>query len=407
MRRLRVGVFTDMHLTAGGGYQQSLNSVLLMKQIPSDLCEWLCFTDKKANIQVLKTFGITAELLRPSLLEKLSFRLTQLAASPFLQRLIRLCFGEVAIERFSRINNLDLIYFTSPSFAAQALDRTNFLYTVWDLAHRDEVEFPEVRANFQFELREFVFSRLLPKAVAIFSDSKAGAANIQRLYGVDPNRVKVLPFSAAATLHADSSDLYTKSVDIKKKYQLVDDYVFYPAQFWAHKNHVVLLEALHLLEKKHDIILGAIFSGGDAGGNLDHIKNTAYELGILDRIKFPGFVENDEMQHLYRQSVALVMPTYFGPTNLPPIEAFSLGVPVIYPDKVTYTEQVSDAALRFEISDAESLASKLLLIARSSGQRDELVAKGFARLETLSDADRIATVSSVIEEFAKKRACWP
>ena len=60
-------------------------------------------------------------------------------------------------------------------------------------------------------------------------------------------------------------------VDIKKKYKLDMPYVFYPAQFWAHKNHIYLLEGLKSLEDNFGLKVGAIFSGGDKG-NLDFIK---------------------------------------------------------------------------------------------------------------------------------------
>ena len=76
------------------------------------------------------------------------------------------------------------------------------------------------------------------------------------------------------------------------------------------------MEGLKRLEELHGHKLGAVFSGGDKG-NLEFVKKKAEELGLSDRVRFAGFVPEDQMPYLYRQSVALVMPTYFGPTNLP------------------------------------------------------------------------------------------
>ena len=78
---------------------------------------------------------------------------------------------------------------------------------------------------------------------------------------------------------------------------------------------------------------------------MSYVRSHAARLSLEERIKFIGFVGNEEIPELYRQSIALVMPSYFGPTNLPPLEAFQLGVPVLYPDKAGLRDQVGNAAL--------------------------------------------------------------
>ena len=46
---------------------------------------------------------------------------------------------------------------------------------------------------------------------------------------------------------------------ILKKNNLKSDYIFYPAQFWAHKNHFYILEALNILQKEKDLSIAVIF----------------------------------------------------------------------------------------------------------------------------------------------------
>ena len=72
-----------------------------------------------------------------------------------------------------------------------------------------------------------------------------------------------------------------------------------------------------------------------------------------------GFINNDLLIDIYRNSFALVMPTYFGPTNLPPLEAFKLGIPVIYPDIKEMREQIGDAAKFINLLDPKSLANQI------------------------------------------------
>ena len=55
------------------------------------------------------------------------------------------------------------------------------------------------------------------------------------------------------------------------------------------------------------------------------------------------------------------MPTYFGPTNIPPLEAFALGVPVLYSDLPGLKDQVGDSALLLDLNNPESMAQHMLI----------------------------------------------
>ena len=115
---------------------------------------------------------------------------------------------------------------------------------------------------------------------------------------------------------------------------------------------------LDILQNESSIVLGAIFSGSDQG-NLSYIKDMTKKLNLESKVRFIGFVPNEEMPYLYSQSIALVMPTYFGPTNIPPLEAFKLNVPVLYSNLPGLREQVGKAALLLDLNEPKSLVYNL------------------------------------------------
>ena len=282
--------------------------------------------------------------------------------------------------------------------------RHNYIITVWDLCHRDFMEFPEVKDHRAFEQREQLYTKSLKKAVAVIADSDLGKQNIVNRYGVDEKRVFAQSFLPAPGTNISEDDYQAEYIDIKKKYGIKGDYLFYPAQFWAHKNHIYILNGLLELEHKHGISLTAVFTGSDMG-NLGHIKQMAVNLGIEHRIVFTGFVSNMEIPYLYRQSMALVMPTYFGPTNLPPLEAFKLGVPVLYSDLEGLREQVGDAALLMDLSDPVSMAKHLYDLITIEGLREDLVSKGKSRLDSFS-SNKNEVLINILENYRNKRICW-
>ena len=230
------------------------------------------------------------------------------------------------------------------------------------------------------------------------TDSELGRDNAIRRYNLDSNRV----FSASFVPSANAKK--TGFLDIKKKYQVDGEYIYYPAQFWAHKNHVYIIDAIAKLKEK-GIFLTAIFSGSDKG-NLDYVLNYAQKLNVADLVRYIGFAPDDEIYHLYKQSLALVMPSYFGPTNIPPLEAFAIGTPVIYSDLAGLREQVADAALLCDLKNPQNLVEHLRLLLHNPDRRLELIEQGYRRLNELQKTSVSHVLMQIFDDFLIKLKCW-
>ena len=100
------------------------------------------------------------------------------------------------------------------------------------------------------------------------------------------------------------------------------------------------------------------------------------------------------------------MPTYFGPTNLPPLEAFSLGVPVLYSDLIGLKDQVGDAALLLDLDDPGSLAQNLKNLISESSLKHFLIGKGYMLLNDNINIDRTVVLQKIIKRFKSRRDTW-
>jgi glycosyltransferase involved in cell wall biosynthesis len=405
MPPIRLAVFFNQPIFSGGGYQQSINAALLTCKLPPDLVQPIFYTTLKENVAGLHAHGIDAIYIKLLRFPRVRSRIRN-----FVEQLK--IFGNtdsfLSLDPFERqllSQNIDLVYFLSPEFFARYLVRLNYITTVWDLCHRDDPEFPEVRWGGEFEARENNYRAILPRATAILVDSEQGKDNVVRRYGIDTERIYVMPFEAAQGSQLNDDDYSSAFINIQLKYKLDVPYVFYPAQFWAHKNHVYLLEGLKILECRYGKKIGAIFAGCDQG-NLDYVKEYVNKLSLQDRVRFAGFVPNSEIPYLYRQSLALVMPTYFGPTNIPPLEAFSLGVPVLYPDKAGLRDQVAGAALLMDLNNPSTMADHLARLISDADLRECLISAGQVRLESYSHVNRVQVLESIIKNFQWRRTCW-
>jgi glycosyltransferase involved in cell wall biosynthesis len=246
------------------------------------------------------------------------------------------------------------------------------LASVHDLMHRYERRFPEVSANGRYYLRERLFRNICTWAKGILVDSDVGKQQVHESYQVPSEQIFVLPYVPPRYI----SEAVISS-DFLHKYQLPEKFIFYPAQFWRHKNHIRLISALARVKEKYpDITL--VLVGTRKNAYEDVVKHVNL-LGLDSHVRIFGYVPDNDMPEFYRRARAMVMPTFFGPTNIPPLEAFALGCPVAVSNIYGIPEQVGDAALLFDPNSVDEMASCIERLWRDDALCVSLISKGNAR----------------------------
>jgi glycosyltransferase involved in cell wall biosynthesis len=145
------------------------------------------------------------------------------------------------LARFLDNSSADLIYFTSPAPEAADLAIKPYVWTLWDLCHRDSPEFPEVRTSGKFEAREESNSRALRKAALVVVDSSDLIEKARLYFGVQDEKFVTIPFTPPVSRQVASVSTEDLPPEIRN---LEGKYFFYPAQLWTHKNHLRIVEAL-------------------------------------------------------------------------------------------------------------------------------------------------------------------
>lgn len=396
---MKIVAILETQITDGGAFNQGLNAIVQMQRICSGRFEFEVFSTRPANLEVLAQLGIAATGVRISLWDRVIAYLGKMPWwRPFQPRLK--VFGP--LERKLIAHGCDLAYFPTPTSAMECLQRMNYIATVYDLCHRDHPEFPEVSEFGRFRMRDEEYAANLARAFIVITESDQLSEKIAFRYGIDRDHCLAMPLSLASHLQGrDSSNKET----VLAKYRLREGYFFYPAQFWAHKNHIRILQALEIL-KKRGTSLNIVFVGSDQG-NLQHVVSFANREGISDQVRFLGFVPTEDMQGLYDGCAAVVMPTYFGPTNLPPLEAWHAGKPLIY--SAHLAEHAKGAAINVDPDDAQSLADAMQRCAQNADVVSDLTSRGSARLTELSLQRESAEkeLTDRLLRFEKRRSCWP
>lgn len=405
---MRIAVFVENSLNAGGAFQQTLSTIQDLASLVGH--EVVVMTPIGENLEVLRKHEIEAHLYTDGVWSR--FWDTISALMPRLEKPMSMVrrlggesFGRNLDQRLAKLG-IDVAFFNARSSTALRLSRHPYVFTVWDLCHRDYPEFPEVFKEREFELREQVLKAVLPKAFAVIADSDTGADKIAQWYGVDRSRLHVIPFLPSAGVRAYARGVKLSSPNtVREKYQLPEDFFFYPAQMWSHKNHQYLFEGLAELKIRYGLS-PAIALGGSDKGNMDYLHRSANSLGIGDQVFFLGFVEDCDIPALYEGARALVMPSYFGPTNLPPLEAALLGCPVIYSDLPSFRNQMKDAALYCDLNQPESLAEHLRTVLQDEVVVKRLKSAGYELTKNLINEDGKTELKGIFESYEYKRRRW-
>lgn len=336
----KIALVLTLEPREGGGYQYALLMAECLKRISRSNFEliaicpnrfwWRWCKDNGIRYIRVNWFSYTAEEIKKNL------------RFPLYSRIYNMYMTEIG--KVIRKEKIDILILTGqlmyiPNLAVKVIT------PVFDLMHRYEPSFSEVRRDYQD--RELIFKSQAKYADYILTDSELGKEQFCESYLKErSNKPYVISLPFAVPGHI---------LNVREKYMKTPDkYVFYPAQFWKHKNHINLIKAIQILKK--DICDIHLVLVGSEKNCLRQIKKYIVENGLEDNITILGFVCDENIVYLYRHAVALIMPTYFGPTNIPPLEAMALGCPVAVSNKYAMPEQIGEAGLLFNPDSPQEIA---------------------------------------------------
>ena len=394
---MKVGVFLeDFSPEVGGGFtiQDDLFRALI-ELLDDTHHSFVIFCRRAEGVSKLSNHPRLSAVDFPGSLKQRLFARAGRGLNSLLEKRQR----QSRLEQLCKESDVEFMWFVGAE--AVQLDLP-YMAIVWDLQHRLQPWFPEVSSAGTWKHRENFYSEFLRRATMIIAGTDSGREEIERFYQVTSNRIKILPHPTPAfALNAAPGN----PENLLKKYELRKNYLLYPAQFWSHKNHVNLLLAAAELKSKYDIDLPLVFVGSDKG-NADYVRSFAAQLKPKVDVSFLGFVPVEDLVALYRGAFALAYVTFFGPENLPTLEAFALGCPVVASDVAGSREQLGDAALLVDPKDPSSIANAIKQLHDNADLRQTLIDKGRARAERSTAKTFVRGVFNALDEFEPIRRCW-
>jgi glycosyltransferase involved in cell wall biosynthesis len=385
----KIGLFLTANPSGGGMFQYSmavLSALLALPQAQNELVvgysdpAWIHFVPSDVEqfpLRLSRTLSAVAALWATV---ELSHKLW-LRAAPRLFPAVR----EI-VEK-----NCDLWIFPrqdvwSSRFPVPALA------AVHDLMHRYEPRFPEAGGLVRRGYRQRYMQELINGSAGILVDSAVGKRHVLESFVADPGKVFVLPYVPASYIYRSGI-----SSDFEARYRLPEKFLFYPAEFWPHKNHLRLIDAIARVRVSCSDI--HLILAGSLGKEYSRIRAHVEELGLHDHIHFAGYLPDADVPEFYRRARALVFPTFFGPTNIPPLEAFALGCPVAASGIYGMPEQLGDAALFFDPRSEEQMEDCIRRLWQDDALCQCLISSGHKRASQWGPFQFNAGLHSIIEQL--------
>ena len=281
------------------------------------------------------------------------------------RHLAKLWFEQVAFVRAARRWGADLLHV--PYWAGPLWTRIPTVVTVHDLI---PALLPAYSGGALGRLYTRLVSYTARRASLVLTDSHASRQDILAHLRLAPERVLAVPLAAGERLRPvrDAGAL----ARAREKYALPPRYLLYLGGFDVRKNVGAILRAYARLNLDDVALVIAGRLPTRTGDVIQDPRPLAAELGIDQRVRFCGWVDEEDKPALYSGALACLFPSRYEGFGLPPLEAISCGTPVVVSDRSSLPEVAGDAGLYVDPDDVDALSQAMRQLATDDALRQAL-----------------------------------
>jgi glycosyltransferase involved in cell wall biosynthesis len=225
-----------------------------------------------------------------------------------------------------------------------------------DVQHR---RLPEMFSARECRDRDRDFQALLAEAAVVLVNAADVASDLRRFYPASRAEVMPLPFAACA-----DREWFEGEDDVRARYGVEGPFFLCSNQFWKHKNHRVVLEAVALARAAGRPVRFVLTGDTSDYRHPDYYPGLLAEIdraAIAGDVRILGFIPKQDQIRLMREAIAVVQPSLFegGPGGGSIYNAIALGRPVIVSDLPVNREIEGLVTHYFDPSDPGDLLRKL------------------------------------------------
>ncbi len=237
------------------------------------------------------------------------------------------------------------------------------------------------------------------QATLVLADSQATKDDLVRAYGVDPDRVRVIYLGRDEAL-APVRDPEIVSA-VREHYGIGGRYLLYVGTLQPRKNLARTIEAFARIVGRPALTNVQLVLAGKRGWLYEDLFARVERLGLAGRVRFPGYVAEEDLPALLSAALAFVFPSLYEGFGIPVLEAGACEVPVITSNTSSLPEVAGDAALLVDPHDVDAIADAMYRLITDPDLRGELIRRGRENVKRFSWEKCARETLAVLEEVGK------
>jgi glycosyltransferase involved in cell wall biosynthesis len=352
MKPLHIGLIMQGSESWMGGVEYIRNIALALARLPEEV-------RASFTLSLICSQALNADLYRQMVphLARVYYEELERQKPTFLNRL-RWGFREVILHKenypldpFLEKAHFDYVY---PYFSPGAKPFRSAAW-IYDFQHK---HLPDYFPKEEISDRDRYFTLIARHAQTVILSSKTAKTDFDKFFPEASSKARILSFRVVP----DPSWYEEDSGKTRQKYALPERFFLVSNQFWRHKNHPVIFEALKRLKEESIrpvvVCTGHLYDFRQPGYS-DMILQTIHKCDLSRQVFLLGMIPKGDQIQLLRRSLAVIQPSLFEGWSTVVEEARCLGIPIILSDIPVHREQDPPRGSYFEPNSAEALASHL------------------------------------------------
>lgn len=285
--------------------------------------------------------------------------------------------------------NFDLMHF--PHFNVPFFYNKPFIITIHDLILiKDSQEKATTLGKTKYKIKKYFYNKIIRNAIfnskQIITLTNYGKADIINTFSTPQTqqnlsqKISVIPQGISLTLTLSLTSTLQKintnylDTKINLRYNINKPYLLYVGNAYPHKNLEKLLDVFYQISLQHNIELVLV-------GREDFFYKRLLQKNKSTKIKYLGFIEDTELQNLYKNAFAYIFPSRYEGFGLPPLEAMLFGCPVLCSNTSCLPEVLGDSAIYFNPHSTQEIQNAILQLLTNPNLKTKLQKAGFERIK--------------------------
>jgi glycosyltransferase involved in cell wall biosynthesis len=273
----------------------------------------------------------------------------------------------------------DLIHYTNFNTPIFSKKNKNIV-TVYDLIPWLFPGSPRQKNWFHQWFYRLILKRSCQQANRIITISNGTKMDLIKYLKISPEKIDVI--YPAVSQRLSQNHVSKTASTILSKYNIEFPYFLYVGQWRRHKNLSNLLKAF--ADYVSDYPTTQLVIVGKEDPHAPEILAQIQELNLASSVIITGYIPDDEIGAIYKNALAFVFPSFYEGFGMPPLEAMSVGVPVISSNASVMPEVLGDAAVYFDPHNTTEIVQAMKDVTSSSGLNKQLIEKGYQQVKKYS-----------------------